>query len=727
MTNICSICYQEFILEKDSFRCSSCLNIEEDIQIKNNNSPQLSIEQLDIIASLKYNHVVVDAVAGSGKTTTVLGLATAFDEKMLMLTYNKSLKNEVIQKVRNKGLTNLQVENYHSLPLKLYPVNYSNGFDNQLIKLIEEDIAPKDNSRLDITYLIVDECQDQKKIYYRLIKKFIRDYELNNIKILLLGDKYQEVYGFLGADKRYLTNGKNTIPKLLPNNLLRIDIKKLSTSYRVTKQMAWFINNVVLKEERIVSIKNDEPVLWIRTNMICVSWNTYLGNFVSKITNGEILPEEIYVLTPSLTSKNKKCPFQTLENFLTSKKIPIYCDSEKGSYRSKNYDDLVANKVVFSTYHGVKGLERPYVILLGFEESYFNYYGRDYEKNVVPDPIYVALTRASKQLIIFENSKDSNLSFLNLNHDWNLQKNNCRRIGNHTDNILSLYECYYCRDFNMVKDVTDVISFLPSEFEYVIEEKLNSLFVKLLDPFHNTPIPSTIIFNELSENISSLNGLGIVTAWESIYGDGVTYVETNIAKYKKTNSKKKIPQLIRKELNKIPKRCKTYQDFLRISNVYKSINDDLIHNLAQITNYDWLTDEMVQPCHQILNTWLKDTSCIFEHAENKKHDYKCVCNKNRNINIRARFDIISNNDLWEIKVTHELDLSHKLQLLFYAWISDYKYDKYYLTNLRTGELWLLNVYDTTDMIDEIIEDILKFKYYSPSIKKLSDEEWLKQI
>ena len=57
-------------------------------QIDNIN--MLSNEQIDIINTIKQNkNVICDAVAGSGKTTTVLELAKALPDK-LILQINKS-------------------------------------------------------------------------------------------------------------------------------------------------------------------------------------------------------------------------------------------------------------------------------------------------------------------------------------------------------------------------------------------------------------------------------------------------------------------------------------------------------------------------------------------------------------------------------------------------------------------------------------------------------------
>ena len=57
--------------------------------------PKYSDEQKLIIKSLKSNNVLVDSVAGSGKTTTNLYLAKEYPHnKLLLLTYNAKLKIE---------------------------------------------------------------------------------------------------------------------------------------------------------------------------------------------------------------------------------------------------------------------------------------------------------------------------------------------------------------------------------------------------------------------------------------------------------------------------------------------------------------------------------------------------------------------------------------------------------------------------------------------------------
>jgi F-box protein, helicase, 18 len=76
---------------------------------------ELTAEQYDIINST--GNIKINAVAGSGKTTTVIEYAKSrpASSKILYLAFNKSVKLEAIKKFADKGLDNVKVETAHSL------------------------------------------------------------------------------------------------------------------------------------------------------------------------------------------------------------------------------------------------------------------------------------------------------------------------------------------------------------------------------------------------------------------------------------------------------------------------------------------------------------------------------------------------------------------------------------------------------------------------------------
>ncbi len=79
---------------------------------------KLTPEQHDIINST--GDIKINAVAGSGKTTTVIAYAKArpATSKILYLAFNRSVKIEAAKKFTDQGLYNVKVETAHSLAYK---------------------------------------------------------------------------------------------------------------------------------------------------------------------------------------------------------------------------------------------------------------------------------------------------------------------------------------------------------------------------------------------------------------------------------------------------------------------------------------------------------------------------------------------------------------------------------------------------------------------------------
>lgn len=76
---------------------------------------QLTQEQLAVIDTRE--DLVINAVAGSGKTTTLVEYAKSRpgSSKILYIGFNKTVKTKAIQKFERAGLNNVRVETAHSL------------------------------------------------------------------------------------------------------------------------------------------------------------------------------------------------------------------------------------------------------------------------------------------------------------------------------------------------------------------------------------------------------------------------------------------------------------------------------------------------------------------------------------------------------------------------------------------------------------------------------------
>jgi|TARA_R100000479_G_scaffold51000_2_gene23956 superfamily I DNA/RNA helicase len=100
---------------------------------------KLTKEQKAIINS--DGNIRINAIAGSGKTTTVIEYAASRPKtaKILYLVFNKSVKTEAIHKFEQKGLSNVKVETAHSLAHR-YIVRKHNYKVNQGYK--SHDLVP---------------------------------------------------------------------------------------------------------------------------------------------------------------------------------------------------------------------------------------------------------------------------------------------------------------------------------------------------------------------------------------------------------------------------------------------------------------------------------------------------------------------------------------------------------------------------------------------------------
>jgi F-box protein 18 (helicase) len=85
---------------------------------------ELTKEQYEIINST--GNIKINAVAGSGKTTTIIEYAKARPKssKILYLAFNKSVKLEAVKKFADRGVNNVKVETAHSLAYKHIVFNH---------------------------------------------------------------------------------------------------------------------------------------------------------------------------------------------------------------------------------------------------------------------------------------------------------------------------------------------------------------------------------------------------------------------------------------------------------------------------------------------------------------------------------------------------------------------------------------------------------------------------
>lgn len=660
---------------------------------------KISEEQSLILKKFsKSNNIICDAVAGSGKTTTILFLAIKFpNKKILQITYNSQLKLEVRQKVKNLGLTNIEIHSYHSLAVKYYSrTAYRDKGINTIIK---------NNCKLkkqpNFNAVIVDETQDMTLLYYQLVKKFIADLD-RNVLLMFLGDKYQGLYQFKDADIRYLTLANKLWINKNPYQKL-----SLRTSYRVTKPIAWFVNNVMLDEDRLIAVKKGYPVYYISYSAFD-AYNILVPILLRLLDKKKILPCDIFVLCGSIRST--AAPFRKLENCLVENGIPCYVPT---SDTDKIDEDVIKEKVLFTTFHQAKGRERKLVIIYNFDNSYFTFYGKDLDPNLCPSTLYVGATRASERLFLIEDNNFGPLKFLKKTH---LELANSKYIK-FTGKIISRSEVI--KDNRKKTSASDMVRFLKNKTINFLLQKVDLVLHLEIPAGKLIDMPSKIVNSKNQyEQVNNLNGLIIPCIYESKNRKGKNSLMEYIQVDFPTES------FLVNAVNKISYPCQTIKDFIYLAIVYYSIREKLYFKIAQITQYNWLTKDMIKKC--MIN--------MEEHVnKNTKYEYvlpdyiykSSIFGK---VYISSRLDAIDRETIWEFKCTNELDLEDKLQIIIYAWLwkntlENEKGDRTFkLFNILSGEIYILDYQE--NIVEEIIIAILHNKF--DKIDEKTDSDFVRE-
>ncbi len=612
----------------------------------------MSMEQEQIVKSVvSNNNVIIDSVAGSGKTTTCLHICTQLPAKrILILTYNSRLKIESREKVRLLNLKNVEVHSYHAFCVKYY--NEKGYRDDGIQQSILDDLPTKKLFSYDI--IILDEQQDMTQLFYKLAKKILSDNLVGDIQICSFGDIYQNIYQYAGSDARFLIYADKIFSEFTKDKPW--ETLKISTSYRITTQIANFININMLKTDRLKAIKNGPNVKYVIADSFK---DEYIYGEIVKYLKIGYLPEDIFVLGASLKRGKKMSPICRLENKLVSSGIPCHASL---SDDSKVDDDIIRGKICFASFHQVKGMERKICIVYGFDESYFNYFAKDLDRTKCPNVLYVALTRASDRLILMHDYHNNFLPFIDrqvLNTTCDVVINK-KYVGGAKPSSVPI--TIAVRD--LIKNVSnDSMNYIFNLVKYAHITEPNK------NPIHLQSKIKTK--NNLYEDVSDINGLAIPAIYEYNNTNQISMIEqimgfisgkkaigitcANLPEYHKIAIYNIYQKYLNNEL--------TTENILYISTVYNSLLTGFIGKREQIANFGWTEPEQIDMTLQVMKKHVSNTA-LYEHQIVYSINNRII------VGIIDTLDYM-NNTLFEYKCTSELSKENILQLVIYA----YMYEK----------------------------------------------------
>ena len=691
----------------------------------------VSSEQAIIIDHIKDGkNVVVDACAGSGKSTTILSCAKAMPTKrFLQITYNSMLRMEIKEKVQSLGLKNIIVHTYHSLAVAKYS---KNAFTDTGLRQVLYQNMPVLTSIKPQDVIVLDEAQDMTFLYFQFVVKYCREMG-TPFQLLILGDYMQGLYEFKGADIRFLTMAHeiwSNFVNLQTNEFIKCSLK---ISYRITKPMADFVNKVMLGEDRVEACKEGRPILYIRNSKYFLQ-RTIVYNILELIKLG-VNPSSIFVLGASVKGVNSQ--IRRIENVLVEAGIPCHVPMLE---TDKIDEKVIHGKVVFSTFHCVKGRQRPYVFVIGFDNSYFKTYAKTNEPEKCPNTLYVGCTRATDGLFLLERaelSTDQPLKFLKMDH-------NEMKMQPYIDFKGQPRTVFYEKPEEEKENIqkhhitpTELIKFIPESVLEEISPILDKIFIKIqnFEEMDVLDIPVMVhTKNGYYEDVSDLNGIAIPAMYydyiESEWEDrekpyqNVLY---DIIKESMGNTKPGEHLFLKNIIKELSPEFESVNDYLYLANIYVASQEKLYFKLKQIEKdeYNWLEPCILSKCKERLLQILEEEcrlekpsveETIINVLDEDAHVYiDEILDKhfpNKKFRFTARIDLITWKTVWELKCTTVISQDHLLQVVIYCWLwrrmnpnckRDFK-----IFNIKTGEIVMLDA--SMEILDKIILSLLNGKY-----------------
>lgn len=650
-----------------------------------------SNEQKAIAEQLQHTNILVDAVAGSGKTTTIGLLVKKYPNlHFTILCYSKALQDDTEKKITS---TNALIKTIHASVGYFFGgvCNTDKAFDGinkkKLIRSFNTDV------------LVLDELQDFTELYYKYICHLIQNHsDISKLKLVCLGDYMQNIFKFNGADFRYLTMANQMFP-------VKGEWKEmnLSTTYRVPSNICRFINYVMLGRNRMIPSRLGGDVYY----KIVDKWNFDLLNLLESIKKQGYMNDDIYILVKTIP-KNLNAPINKCINQLSKNKDILFevTESEKPLEAQ-----LMKNKVVVSTFHKVKGLERKVVIIFGFDNSYN--YGKETKEieSECPSVHYVASTRSLEKLYLIHLSGECFLPYLK--HTGNALSRFCN-YENNSDSGPTL------NDMNIkfrIYTVSDLLRFIPySEMKLLMQDTHREQINK---PLMNISLPTTIKSNNIYEDVSDINGYAIpLWYWLKLCNNDIKTFCSEILKnhlMDTTNSTQLFSDEDKIKIASI--NTINVHNVLYLACVLTCMNSRLNHRLRQINSFDWLEEQILEKAAHTLFDLIGVVDYFEMPIETAINidEYGC--------SVFGMIDGIKNKNIWEFKSVKEIRDEHILQVCLYKWLCNQNSlemnDMFYIINTLTGEILAI----TNTNINLMAINLLRFKNSTPQSKP--DIEFLK--
>lgn len=684
-----------------------------------------SEEQLLVLEAIQNKkNVVITAIPGAGKTTQIMLILSVCENlgNTLVLTYNRKLKIETKEKIQDLAASKFfevepEVHTFHSFCQNKYGIQCHT--DRGILKIVNENLEMTDEMQYD--FLVVDECQDMTELYFKVIKKIWHP----ALQLLIVGDPRQSIYGYNGADPRYLT---------LADKILGVDFEfmTLSTSYRMTERITKFLNNCILGENLI----NPSPAKlgdsWPKPKYIIddpfrKDFEKDIFGMILKLLLNGYQKDDIFILCPSVravtkdeSTKFNKNPIQKLANHLSTNrtckcshgpgtcgcKKCCACDTERCSHNINIFvpgsDDAAITqedtqgKIVFCTFHKAKGLERKVVIILGFDMSYHKYYNKSDSPDVCCNPLYVALTRSMERLIIVQIGES--LPFVKLSDEY-------AKVIKKTNRV-----------FKVTNDESNSKTVQPSAIIRHMPDKYVSKIADMIS-FTEKRKPDTVV--KLSSRHKQPDTVEIVCDITGNFMTGLFEYEKNKAAGKYTvfgdiQEVTGVPEIL--SYNK-----EILADLLKRTTEYTADKSGFVFKKMQIRSYNWISPKQLEVLRLRIMLTLPKNSKVEVPVNLNSHQISGY-----SITFRGIMDVVdeSNKIIWEIKCVDAITNAHVIQLATYKYMNmilgNYPDWRYFLYNVKNNEIQEIIIPDV--QLVKMMQYLIRKKYCTEEV--ITDQEFI---
>jgi hypothetical protein len=707
--------------------------------------PNASPEQQTIIDHIKEGkNVAVNACAGSGKSTTILSCANQLaHKKMMQITYNSLLREEINHSIRDNQIQNLEVHTFHSLAVKYYS---HDAYTDDGMRRILNNNKPSIYKIRPIDIFVLDETQDMSELYFQFVLYFLRDMNVH-IQIMVLGDFRQGIYEFKGADTRFLTKAPEIWRAFSLLKTDHFECCELKTSYRITHQMANFINDILLKEPgKLVACKDGETVVYIRRR------TEYIKEWVVKECKGLVamgVPlSSISILSDSVSGEN----IYNIENALVQNNIPCFVQN---NLNEKLDPRVIEGKIVFSTFHSAKGRERQYIFVHNFNHKYFQF-KPDLDPEKCPNTIYVSTTRAIKRLYLLDKYDDNDDRPFKFFTHREVMENPCVTfIGVQPDVYGDAPPPHHQQPANgepvekkNKTTPTKLIKFTKETTMNRISAILERIFVVEQPPATELEIPNIVKTRLGYEDVSDLNGIAIPNLYFSELTRQNVVLQMIIERIEDKRELNRYP-FLKHKISEIREKysekndqshCMTPNEQLYLTNILNAIQERTLFRVNQIhpEEYNWLTPEIIQQTNARIskqfppNTHVEvEQTILYDNDELHAKIDEWMSARLPEVNkIRfsaARVDVITPDTIWELKCTNDISVEFLMQVVIYAWIWKMVYPHkpkiFRIFNIKTNEIRRLETRTPADL-DDIMYEIIRGKYLKDA--PISDEMFVQQ-